>query len=243
MFILFEYTFLLRNVVGLDIMQLALLQLTSKFINMLVMFLPLKVFLLISTPIHMGALLNIEEGIGRNGYIILLLLLTTFLYLINILLHLQYGRLLNKQEEKLLQDKYTYNGKKFFIDDILELYRPCYLAISGFLMIAMSLFVFFFLSIQFAFVFLFTFYFYLVFVEYFVFTNNKFKLLSRLNLNSNQLLTILSSLLYLVLFFSIFIIFNYEQIHVSSAILILLLSRVANTSIKSFIINQHKLIN
>ena len=238
-----EFYSLLRKVVKLDILKLSIVHFLSKFINMAVMFLPIKVFLLLSTSSPIESLPFFDSSLERNNFILLLLSLTAVLYLINIILQIYSARVLNKQRAQINLPEYVYGPHTFTKKMILTLYKPCYLTVAAFIMIFISTAVFFFLSLEFALAYIFVFIFYLLFVEYFIFTDNRFKLLTRLNIDQNQSLTILSSLLYLVLFFSIFYIFTVFSLPAHNGILMLLLARLANTSVKDFILNQHKLVN
>lgn len=237
----FSILFFMRNAVGIDLYKLSLLKFLGRFINMVVMFLPLKAFMIMAGVSQIGVLHSVEETLGKNGYIILIIAITSSLYLVNVILNFYSGRLLNKQSNKFENDEYSVGNyllkKKFFLVSHVVLIN----FLSDCLLVSISFLIFLYLSKEYASVFFILLLIYFVVIKYVVFIDNKFKFLERMNLDESQVLTISNSIFYLSIFISLFFVFIYFGLHVHSAILILLLTRLSNGSIKSIMLNMNKI--
>ena len=232
---------LLSFSVGYPILTLAILKFLGRFVNMFVMFIPLKIFLLFSGVAQLGFLSDLESSLGRQLYISLLLLFTAFLYFLNVIIQLYTSRLTNNELNRVLEVKYLSRRKKIFQESLIrKVFIPLVNVISSYLMVIVSAIIFLFLSKIYFINFIILFLIYWLFVNYFVFTNNKFNFLKKINLTRPQVLTIISGLFYLVLFFLLFALFIEGGLQITPAILILLLSRLCNSSIKTMFLSLNK---
>ena len=241
----FKTTFIILNFmrsnIGVDLYKLSTLKFLGRFINMVVMFLPLKAFLILSGVSQIGYLHYVEDILGKKLYIISIVLITIGLYIINVFLQVYSGRLLNKQSTKFDKSFYDFEkfqlNKKFFISSHILLIN----FLSDCLLVFICALIFFFLSIPYACIFLFLLLVYIIVIKYMVFIDNKFSFLQKINLDESQILAISNGVFYLAIFIALFFVFIYIGLHVYSAILILLLSRLSNGSIKSIMIYLNKI--
>ncbi|PMK79553.1 hypothetical protein BCT94_18800 [Vibrio breoganii] len=221
---------------------LSFLKFVSKYINLAVMFLPIKVFLLLSNDFSVPQLL--DDFINAREYIIIILSFTALLYLINVVIQWYFSRLHNK---KILKIEDSVPKLNFPKDLPLKLMKQnftlTYNVVADFLTLSFSFCLFLYLSHLYAVVFITTLFMFSIVVEYLVFTENKYSFLDRLKLDSYQLIRISSALVYLVLFFSIFAIHLIEPFAIHTAVLLLFGSRLVNASIKDLLINTDKIKN
>lgn len=126
---------LFRNRFSVKLILLSTLKFTGKFSNMLVMFLPLKIFLLISGTSQVGMFKEIEEQLGTNAYISLILFVTSLLYILNLVIQIYYSRAFNLEKLKLQGTK-DFDGMS--IKFIRKLYTPYIDVLSSLVMLCIS---------------------------------------------------------------------------------------------------------
>ncbi len=230
--------FFLRKKLELDIIKLGVLRGGGKIITMLVMFLPLKVLLLVSGSSQVDFISQIEVSIGRDSYIVLILLLTTLLYIINIVLQVYYNRLYNEQCILIKNNKtFIYKHDSYTREYINRAYKHN-IALSGdMFIIVLTLLISLLLSFEYFIGFIFSLIIYSLLVQYFVYTDNKFKFLQNFKINDHQVLNVFNSAFYLFLFFLLFYLFLNGKIEIYSSIFILLLSRVCSHSVKGALLS------
>ncbi|MEZ9909370.1 hypothetical protein AB4371_13025 [Vibrio sp. 10N.261.51.A3] len=205
---------------------------------MLVMFLPLKIFLLISGTSQVGMFKEIEEQLGTNAYIALILFVTSLLYILNLVIQIYYSRAFNLEKLKLQGTK-DFDGMS--IKFIRKLYTPYIDVLSSLVMLCISFLVFMSLSYEYAFLFFLGFVIYYFIVQYFLFTDSKYKLKEKMKVTIPQALNIFSGVFFLFTFFLVFFVFMKFDLPVMSALLLLLLSRLTNNSIKAMFSSLSKI--
>lgn len=207
----------------------------SSFSSMLVMFLPIKVFLLLSGTSHIKILTNFQKSYGNNAYFSLLVLVTLLVYSLNVFLQLYISRTEKYNQNSLKHDEYhTSYGRygKEFVKYAFKMYSGL---VGDIIMVFMSVILFLFISPIFAVFFVLSQFIYLIIAKYFIFTDNKYDLLTRLHLDVSQANTLLSGTFFLIIFALLFVSFSISKMSVGGAILALLLSRIANNSMKSIL--------
>lgn len=226
-----------RDQFAIRLLLLVLLRFSGKFFNMLVMFLPLKIFLVLSGTTQVGFLKDVEVKLGTNGYVVLVLSLTAFLYITNTLIQVYYSRLLNEEKLKFVKndkapdaDVKRYKSFFYYYVDFL----------SGLVLVFISLVLFSFLSIHYFLLFSMFFLAYYFFVQYFLFTDNKYKFLDRVKISVKQAVDVSSGIFFLFVFFLVFSVYIEFGLSVVSALLLLLLSRLANSAIKTIFSSMPK---
>ncbi|PML04861.1 hypothetical protein BCT86_14465 [Vibrio breoganii] len=231
-----------HQMVGKKFFLLSFLKFISKYINLAVMFLPIKVFLLLSSDFSVPELIN--GFISKREYIVIILCFTALLYLINVIIQWYFSRLHNKKIVKI-EDSVpnSEDTKKISLKLMKYNFRVTYNVIADFITLSFSCCLFLFLSHLYATIFIITIFLFSILVEYLVFTENKYSFLDKLKVDSYQLIKISSALLYLVLFFSIFAIHLIEPFAIHTAVLLLFGSRLVNASIKDLLINTDKIKN
>lgn len=97
------------------------------------------------------------------------------------------------------------------------------------------------LSYEYAFLFFLGFVVYYFIVQYFLFTDSKYKLKEKMKVTIPQALNIFSGVFFLFTFFLVFFVFMKFDLPVMSALLLLLLSRLTNNSIKAMFSSLSKI--
>ncbi|MEZ9145874.1 hypothetical protein AB4138_15840 [Vibrio sp. 10N.286.52.C3] len=201
------------------------------------MFIPIKIFLLLASDFNVPTLL--DGSVTKNQYITLLITATAILYVFNTSIQVYFSRLQNEQIKKLESEELEINNTDRRI--IQKNLKPTYRYLADIMTILVSLFVFTLISPYYAIVFVSTVLLYAIFVEYVAFTDNKFDLLESIKIDSTQVIDVSSSLLYLFLLVSLFLVYSINPIPTHSAILLLFGSRLVNASIRNWLLNSQKL--
>ncbi|WP_041394457.1 hypothetical protein [Photobacterium profundum] len=227
-----------RQEVDIQVLRVCLMMFGGKFLNMVVMFIPLKLLFVLSGSKNIHFLEQIELKLGRTTYIGLMIALVTVLYLFNTALQIYKGKLLNKQKQRITHKNYEFNGKSLPYKTILRTYAAyCQIIADAFLAILITGLMFL-LNVQYALYFAAVTGVYFIFIEYWAFSNYETRLLNKLSIDKKQFINAFSSIFYLVMFIGIIFVVLSTNIHILVAILMLLLVRLANGALKTFFSSQ-----
>lgn len=226
---------LVYNTAKLQSIKLGVMNFFSSFSSMLVMFLPIKVFLLLSGTSHIKLLSYFQNTFGDTAYFVLLVTVTLAVYFSNIFLQLYISRTEKYNQLGLKSDEYSTSYGKYGREFVKYAFKAYSGLIGDLFMIFMSLIIFLFVSPVFAMSFLLTQILYLVIAKYFIFTENKYDILARLHLDVTQANNLLSGTFFLLIFALLFVSYSFSSMSLGGAILALLLSRIANNSMKSLL--------
>lgn len=230
----------LRSEIGVDVIKISILKFLMRFINMVVMFLPIKVFLVLSSGKSIAILSFTEPYLGKYHSEIVLLLLTVLLYVFNVAINIYSSRLVNKQKSKPILKSYTLHELSVDMPkkSIIACLKHVYNWLSGAMLIIVSIILFFIGSWHFALLFSCLLLLYVAFVEYFFFTNNKYKFLDKIKLTPDQVLHVSTAVFYLMTFFLIFYSYLQFGMQVHFAILMLFLVRLTNGCLKTYFMSS-----
>ncbi|WP_139124417.1 hypothetical protein [Enterovibrio norvegicus] len=204
------------------------------------MFIPLKIFLLLSDSASTKSFSPISDVFGQSGVTAFLLSLTAILYLFNIAVQTYQARLLNRQREKIDKCEYFSGGRVYSSSFVKRSYKIYFKFSADVIMIAVSMLMFGALSLEYLYIFVLILFLFLLGTNYLVMTPNKFGFLNSLKIDQSQAMNISGSLLYLSLFFSVFYVFMVYNISVTYAILLLLMSRLSNASVRGFLVGANQ---
>lgn len=225
----------------IELLKISFLAFSGKFINMIVMFMPLKVLFVLSGSKNIQFLQDIENSIGRDVYIAGMISIISILYFLNIVLQIYEVKLINRQESGIDKKEYKFRGQAKSFKVISKTYAPfCQVLASLFLILIISI-ILFVLNVQFAIFYLSVIFVYGVIMEQWAFQTHKTKLMKKLNIDSKQFIKITGILLYLILFMGIIVVVLNTDMVVIVAILMLILVRLGNGALKSFFSCQIKL--
>lgn len=226
----------LRDDLNVDIGQISTLKFSMRFINMVVMFLPIKVFLVLSSGQPIGFLSFTEPYLGVYHSEIILLSLTVLLYIFNLIINIYSSRLVNKQENKISRKSYNISclNVELTKKNMVRCLSHVYNWLSGAMLISVAIALFFIGSWHFSLFFSSLLLLYTAFVEYFFFTENKFSFLDKVKLTRSQVLQISTAIFYLISFFLIFYTYLQFGIQIHFAILMLFLVRLTNGCLKTY---------
>ncbi|WBA07877.1 hypothetical protein [Salinivibrio kushneri] len=215
--------------------KLGAMNFMSSFSSMLVMFLPIKVFLLLSGASHLKILTKFQEDYGNAAYFSFLISFTLLVYLFNIFLQLYISRTEKLNKNSLDSDWYRTKYGKYGKEFVKYAFKTYSGLIGDIMLVCMSIVLFVFISPIFSLFFILSQITYLIIAKYFIFTDNKYDFLGRLHLDVNQANTLLSGTFFLVIFSSLLVSYNISSMSAGGAILVLLLSRIANNAMKSIL--------
>lgn len=232
-----KITYITRKLFSFKLFTLSFFNFIAKFINMLVMFLPVKAFILLSSNANNKDIIIVEGYLGDYGYVAMILSVTIILYGLNIVLHLYTGRLLNRQKHKFEKREYKVNDIILTKRFLIATHRKMIELLADIILIFTSFILFVFLSIEFSLLFLVIVSLYIIYIRQAIYNKNGSKVLDLFKLDESQFLIISNSIFYLSLFLSTFMVFIYFGMNVTSGIFILLLCRLNSNSIKRLMIN------
>ena len=95
----------------LSVIRIATLIFLTKFINMVVMFMPFKILLLLTGFGNISFLQNIENSIGREVYIGIMIVIIASLFFLNLVFHIHQARLVKMQKLAIEKKKYEFRDK------------------------------------------------------------------------------------------------------------------------------------
>ncbi|MGR5142813.1 hypothetical protein ACQKPX_14145 [Photobacterium sp. DNB23_23_1] len=205
---------------------------------MVVMFIPLKLLFVLSGTKNIAALENIESTIGRNTYVILMIALVVFLYLFNTALQVYKGKIINNELKNIEVKAFNVKGKSIPYKVINRTFPTYCQVLSDIMLVVFITALFFIVNLSYALYFSCVTGLYFIIVEYWAFSDHETRLLRKLHINNKQFIHAFSGLFYLVMFIGIAIVVLVSQLNVLIAIMMLLLARLANGSLKSFFIGQ-----
>ncbi|MGF1864666.1 hypothetical protein L4D15_05210 [Enterovibrio norvegicus] len=209
---------------------------------MVIMFIPLKIFLLLSDSTGGSKKFGLISDIfGQAGVTVFLLSLTAALYVFNIAVQTYQARLLNRQREKIDKGEYFHDGRVYSSTFVKRSYKIYFKFCADVIMIGVSVLVFGILSYEYLYIFVLILCFFLLGTNYLVMTPNKYGFLSSIKIDQSQAMNISGSLLYLSLFFSVFYVFIAYDISVTHAIFLLLMSRLSNASVRGFLVGANQI--
>ncbi|AJR09517.1 hypothetical protein C9J03_02490 [Photobacterium gaetbulicola] len=230
-----------RKDASVEVNKLSFYIFASKYINMIVMFIPIKLLFILSGAKNISFLFDIEQKLGRNTYIALLVCIVIVLYIFDMVAKIYKGKLTNQQKDKIENKKYSFRGKDISQKIVQRTYSPYCQMISDFLVLAASIFVFLVLSPHYAVYYVCVVVSYFLLLEYLLFSPHQTRLLKKLNLDNNQFIQVCNGILYLIFFLGIVAVLFVKSIHILVAILILLVARISTTSLRTVFTSQKAL--
>ena len=199
---------------------------------------PLKLLFVLSGSKNISFLEQVEVELGRNTYIGIMIAIVIVLYLFNTALQVYKGKLVNKQKQSIANKAYELNGKTISYKVVHRTYATYCQIIADVFLVALIIALLFVINVQYAIYFSVVTSIYFIIVEYWAFSEHETRLLKKLNIDKKQFIHAFSSLFYLVMFVGIAFVVLISHIHVLVAILMLLLARLANGSLKAFFSSQ-----
>lgn len=230
-----------RGNVKIQIVKITVCTFISKYINMVVMFIPIKLLFLLSGAKNIAFLSDIEISIGRDLYIGILVFIVIVLYVIDMFMKIYKGKLTNLQKERVDKESYLLDGKAIQKKIITRTYNPYCQVLSDIILIVTSIGVFLVVSPTYALYFVIVVFLYVAFIEYLVFSPHQTRLLKKLSLNNNQFIHVCNGILYLIFFIGIVIVLLTQSIHILLAIFMMLVSRITNASLRTVFTSQQVL--
>lgn len=238
LFELFDFFKVRANV---EVLKLSFCMFFSKYVNMFVMFIPIKLLFILSGSKNIGPLEDIELYLGRNTYVALLLFIVTFLYFFDMGVKIYTGKLINHQKQVVPKADLEFQNKNIKRNITLRTYKPYCQIISDFMVIFASTCLFVLLSPVYALFYIFVIIFYFLSLEYLLFSPHQTRLLKKLNLDNNQFIQVCNGILYLIFFLGIVVVLFVKSTHILVAILILLVARISTTSLRTVFTSQKAL--
>lgn len=236
----FEILQLYRIEVNASILEVSMFRFMSKFVNVLIMYLPIKVLLAISDTSSIKVFFSYELDV--KTYSAILFAVTIGLYLFHTIVQIYIAKkfAIQKNNNIINGDVYESKGKKYtsrFLKASFDIYLN---NVACYMNIVVMIILFYFLSLEFTLVFILSIFLFSCFTEIFIF-NPEYSIIKNSAMSKKQALTILSSFFYLFIFFGLFFVYIKYEIPIHSAILILLFSRVSNSSVRELFVTLDQL--
>lgn len=239
--VLHSLYYFFRHDALVEVNKLSFCIFASKYINMVVMFIPIKLLFILSGAKNVSFLLDIEQKLGRNTYIAFLVGVVIVLYIFDMIAKIYKGKLINQQKNNIENKKYSFRNKDVSHKIVLRTYSPYCQILSDFLVLFASIFVFLILSPHYAVYYTVIVLSYFLLLEYLLFSPHQTRLLKKLNLDNNQFIQVCNGILYLIFFLGIVAVLFVKSIHILVAILILLVARISTTSLRTVFTSQKAL--
>ncbi|MDP2490255.1 hypothetical protein Q8W38_12980 [Vibrio splendidus] len=230
-----------REQTDIPVVKIALLVFCSKFINMIVMFIPLKMLFVLSGSKNIAVLHEMETSLGRDVYIGGMLVIIAILYFFSVVVSVYQIKLVNSQRSKIESKDYYFRSELKSKTVITQTYPLFCQILADFLLIGAVIIVLFIVNIYYALYYFAVVMIYTIIVEQWAFSTHQSKLMNRLGIDSKQFIKISGVFIFFLSFVGILAIVLNMNIAVIIAVLMLILVRLANSALKSFFNCQIKL--
>ncbi|EPA5447429.1 TPA: hypothetical protein KD862_002834 [Vibrio cholerae] len=224
-----------RENIGMSVYKMSLLRIVNRISSMLMMFIPIKVFILISSDTVLFSNLYDMKSLGYDLTLTILFCFLFFVFIASIGSQFFFSKATSDEIKKIRGVKeFFYDGKVYSRIFISRNYIPVINFLSDLFIILISFAIYAFCSIEFAiFQAIFVMVLYMVY-DYVLFTNNRLKILSKISLTPIEFVAFSSQLVLLVGFMFVFIIYLQGNINVSSGVLILMVTRMLSGSMRGY---------
>ena len=115
--------------------KIALNVFLGKYINMIVMFMPLKLLFVLSGKKNISVLAELEKSVGRDVYLLAMFSILIILYIGNVGLQMFKVKLVERQKQDISDKKYEFLGKNIPVKSIHTSYGPFCQAIADIMVI------------------------------------------------------------------------------------------------------------
>jgi hypothetical protein len=224
-----------------DVEKISILVFFSKIINMIVMFIPLKILFLLSGSKNITFLQNIEDYFGRQYYIGGMVIIIVILYILNVITQIKKSKLVKSQSENIEKKMYLFRGVKKSHKVVTKTYGSfCQLLGDIFLFLSVG-FALFFIDVYFAIFYFGVFVIYLFVMERWAFPSTNGTGEVPRAVDRKLFIRVSGSLGFLILFLGLVILVLNTDIILIVAVLILILVKLGNGALMSFFKCQIKI--
>ncbi|MEZ9576829.1 MULTISPECIES: hypothetical protein [unclassified Vibrio] len=226
-----------RGKLGIPILKWSSYSVIVRIFNTVTMFLPLKLLLVLSGAASVGFLDEIKDTIGVKFYVFSVVCALFFLYIFNVLFNRYVEKGLARDISSIhnLKGKFFPLGKRAGHKALTVFSDISVKVLSDFLFIIILSLPMLMISIHY-FIFYFSmFMLFLLLVEYLVFTNNRYNFLDKMSLTNATIIGFISVLIYYFCFIFIIVLQMSGKVTFFEAIVLLILSKVTNSSFKSVV--------
>ena len=213
----------------------------GKFINMIVMFLPIKILFVLSGAKNIGLLEKLQNRLGSELYLTMIVSVLVSLYFGNTFLQIHRSKLINRQKQAIDAGPYVFRNLELSENDLASIYPAFCQVIADFLIVTMVFFVLVLASFEYALFYASIFFAFSLAYEQWVFTSSETTLLKRFDIDEKSAIQLISMMMFLALFFGILALVLNTDIDIITAILLFLIVRLSNNSFKSYIASSTKL--
>jgi len=226
-----------RNELSVPILKFSIASFFATVINTVTMFLPLKLLFVLSGSKSIAELDIFKDKVGINVYVAIIISLLFILYICNFL----FTRWFEKGQIKAIFEIGELKGKFYPLGiraghKALKATSDTSIKIcADILFLLFVSVVMFVISIEYLIFYWFLFIVFNFLIEYFVFTDNKYKFLDKVSLSKPSIIGFFAILMYYFYFIFIVVLQLIGEIGFFEAIVLLILSKVSNSAFKSLI--------
>jgi hypothetical protein len=230
-----------KNQAKVEVIKISVLIFLSKLINMIVMFIPLKILFVLSGSKNISFFQDIENNIGRDVYIGAMITIITVLYFLNVVLQVYKGRLLRRKKSMIEKKKYEFRGMEKSHKVISKTYALFCKVLGDMILTLLVATTLFLLNVHYAIFYLSVILVYTVVIEQWAFPLHQANLMKKLKIDSRLFIQVTSIMIFLILFLGIIAVVLNTDMVIIVALLMFILVRLGNEALKSFFSCQIKL--
>lgn len=207
----------------------------GKFINMITMFMPLKLLFVISGAKNIEVLASIEQKIGRSYYIASIFILLISLYIVNAFLEIYRYKLVAKQLKRIENKDYCFKTRAISSKVVRSSCGPFCQMLADMAQMLFAFSIIIYVNQLLAAYYCFTMFVFSLIYEQWVFSSHQTKLLTKLSIEKQHFMSAVSKINFLVLFLGVIVFVLNSSVNVIVAILVLILMRFSNGAFKSYL--------
>lgn len=232
---------LFRANLSMKVFRLSLLRLVYKVSSMLIMFIPIKIFIIIASGSEMSFLDSYQKMFSFNLTLTFLFSSLIFVYFIYLCSQLFLPRLISRERGKFRGVvNVNYLGVDYSRVFLRKVYGNVVNFLSDFFLIIASLIICFSISIDYSIFYLSILFVFYMIIEYLVLTKNRFNFLAVIDVGAADFISFCSSLIFLAAFSGVFWFYYISNMEIYDGILLMMVSRLANSAVKGLAMSNHK---
>lgn len=226
----------------MKVYMVSIIKLLYKISSMLIMFIPIKIFIVIASGKSISFLNDYQQHFSFDLTLIFLFSSLVIIYLINLISQFTIPRFISREKNKFRGIiEVNYRGCSYPRAFLRRCYGNVINFLSDFLLVIVCIFASIYISFNFSIIYLLVLFLFYAIIEYLVLTENRFDFLNRIGIGAIDFINICSSINFLLVFASVFWIYYISNMPIHDGVLLLMLSRLANSGVKGLAVSNYKI--
>lgn len=233
---------LYREELSMKVYIVSIIKLLYKISSMLIMFIPIKIFIVIASGKSISFLDDYQRHFSFDVTLFFLFSSLAIIYLVNLVSQFTIPRFISKEKDKFRGViEVNYKGDTYPRAFIRRCYGNVVNFLSDFLLVIFCIFTSLYISFNFSIIYLLVLFLFYAIIEYLVLTDNRFDFLNKVGVGAIDFISVCSSLNFLIVFASVFWVYYISSMPVHDGVLLLMLSRLANSGVKGLAVSNYKI--